>query len=179
LGGIVIRKVIGVLAIICLADAASAAKNADPQAVSRPAVKVPFPQIKDWSSLRIRLERTTCYGWCPAYSVEIGGDGSVSWFGTRFVDAKGSRSSQVPQEKVRALYDAFVKADFFWTLDEYVAPITDLPTATVTISFDGYQKRVVDYAGGHVGMPKVIDDLEDAIDALAGTKEWVGHRREP
>lgn len=168
-----------IIAIVCLAGATSAAKSVDLQAINRPAVKVPFPQIRDWSSLRIRLERTTCYGWCPAYSVEIDGNGSVSWFGWHFVEAKGSRTSRVPQEKVRALYDAFVKADFFWTLDEYVAPITDLPTSTVTISFDGKQKMVVDYAGGHVGMPKVIDDLEDAIDALAGTKEWIGHTREP
>jgi hypothetical protein len=173
------RNIMSILAIACLAGGASAADVPASPAGGRPEVKVPFPQIKDWSSLRIRLERTACYGWCPVYSVEITGDGSVSWYGMRFVVAKGSRSSQIPQEKVRALYDAFVKADFFWTFDEYQAPITDLPTQVLTISFDGREKRIVDYAGGHVGMPKAIDDLEETVDVLAGAKEWIGHTREP
>lgn len=166
----------GVVIVACLTLSASAENL---QTTSRPDVRVPFPPIKDWSSLHIRLERTPCYGWCPAYSVEITADGSVTWFGRHYVEAKGGRSAQVPPEKVRALYAAFVKADFFWTFDKYEAPITDLPTHVISISYDGREKTIVDYAGTHVGMPKAIDDLEEAVDTLAGTKAWIGQTREP
>jgi hypothetical protein len=50
--------------------------------------------------------------------------------------------------------------------------VTDLPTYKVTLSFDGRTKRVVDYAGQMVGLPKVVADLEDAIDKTAGTEKW-------
>ena len=55
----------------------------------------------------------------------------------------------------------------------------DMPTQIIAISFDSHEKRIVDYAGGHVGMPKAIDELEDTVDAAAGTGAWIGHAREP
>ena len=64
-------------------------------------------------------------------------------------------------------------------MDRYEAPITDLPTQIVSISFDGHSKTVVDYAGQNVGMPAAIDELEQAIDDAAGTAAVVGHEREP
>jgi hypothetical protein len=145
----------------------------------RPKVKVPFPPIADWNSLRISLERTPCYGTCPGYSVEIAGDGTVTYMGHHFVAEKGVRSAKIPQAAVRALFEAFVKADFFWSFDEYTAPITDLPTQVVSISFDGHSKSVLDYAGQHEGLPKAIADLEEAIDTAAGTGKWIGHEDRP
>ena len=109
----------------------------------------------------------------------IAGDGTVTYFGEHFVASKGTETTKIAPEKVRALVQAFVAADFFWTFDKYEAPITDLPTQILTISFDGHVKKIVDYAGAQVGMPKVIDDLEDAVDAAAGSAVWVGHAREP
>ncbi len=139
----------------------------------RPPKKIPFPAIADWSTLKLTLQRTMCFGTCPAYSVEIGADGTVRYEGTNFVAVVGKHQAHIPADRVRALYDAFVKADFFWTFDEYRARITDLPTYQVSISFDGRTKSVFDYAGQAVGMPKEISELENAIDAAAGTKKWV------
>jgi len=161
------------------AGTAVAGAAATPVTGLRPKLKAPFPPISDWSSLRITLERTPCYGTCPGYSVEIAGDGTVTYMGQHFVAEKGVRTARIPQSAVRALYDAFVKADFFWSFDEYSAPITDLPTKIVTISFDGHSKSVLDYAGERQGMPKAIADLEEAIDAAAGTAQWIGPAQRP
>jgi hypothetical protein len=171
-------RLTGIFALlVCLAaiPAAGAGNPGD----GRPAVQVPFPDIADWSSLRIRLQRTACYGWCPVYSVEIAGDGTVTYFGERFVKEKGTHTTKIAPEKVKALVQAFATANFFWTFDRYETPITDLPTQIVTLSFDGHTKTVVDYAGQHVGMPKAIDALEEAIDEAAGTAPWVGEERQP
>ncbi len=168
-----------------LAVDGSAAGNAivdpafNPIVGRRPTEKVDFPAIKDWNTLSIRLERTACYGTCPAYSVEIAGDGSVNYMGEHFVAAKGPRSAKISEKAVRALYEAFRNAEFFWTFDEYQSPVTDMPTQTISISFDGHSKTVVDYAGQHVGLPKVVADLEDAVDAAAGTAQWIGHEERP
>jgi len=140
---------------------------------ARPDAKVPFPGIKDWSTLRIRLERSGCYGSCPIYSVEISGDGTVSYVGRYYVAVTGVQTYHIDQEAVRGLYRAFEKAEFFWTYDAYESPITDFPTYTISISFDGHSKTIVDYAGKRAGMPKVITDLEDTIDAVAGTERWI------
>jgi hypothetical protein len=167
-----------VLALALSAPLAAAPADPGLRSGGRPEVRIPFPPIKDWSTLRIELQRTPCYGWCPAYRVAITGDGTVTYFGERFVASKGSKTAKIAPENVRALVQAFVAADFFWTFDQYQAPITDLPTQIISISFDGHSKKIVDYAGGHVGMPKAIDALEDAVDAAAGTAVWVGQVRE-
>ena len=105
----VIRILILLAGAVAIAQPAAAADQAisDPAIApvngSRPAQKVPFPAIKNWNSLRIQLQRTACYGWCPAYSVEISGDGTVLYFGERFVATKGAKSWTIPQDKVRAL----------------------------------------------------------------------------
>lgn len=139
----------------------------------RPLTKVAFPTIRDWNSLKIVLQRTVCFGKCPAYTVEISGDGTVCYDGLGFVAITGQRKAHIPADNVRALWDAFVKADFFWTFDEYRAGVTDLPTNRLSISFDGKSKTVVDYDGREIGMPKQVSELENAIDATANTKKWL------
>jgi hypothetical protein len=150
-----------------------------PAPPKRPKQRVPFPPIADWSSLRITLERTPCYGTCPGYSVEIAGDGTVTYIGQHFVAESGVRTAKIPQSAVRALYEAFVKAEFFWSFDEYRAPVTDLPTKLISISYDGHSKAVLDYAGERAGMPKAIAELEMAIDAAAGTAKWIRYPDKP
>ena len=140
---------------------------------SKPPQQAPFPAITDWKSLTITLERTLCFGACPDYRVQIGADGKVSYIGRAFVAITGEHVDQVPMAAVRTLYEAFVAADFFAARDSYKAGITDNPTYTVSISFDGHTKTVVDYVGRSVGMPKEITTLEDAIDATAQTAKWV------
>ncbi|GEM_PF-2451728 len=139
----------------------------------RPAARVPFPAIADWSSLRITLVRSVCFGACPAYTVEIDGDGTVRYHGERYVAVTGNRTDRIDAAKVRALFDRFRRADYFWTFDHYRAQVTDLPQFTTSISFDGHSKSVSDYAGRWIGMPEDVYDLEGAIDEAAGTGKWV------
>ena len=139
----------------------------------RPTRKISFPGIVDWRTLKFTLERATCFGSCPVYRVEITADGTVNYKGHGSVVITEEHRAHVPTQAVRTLYDSFVKAEFFWTFDKYQASITDLPTYYISISFDGRTKRIVDYAGLAVGMPKEIATLEAAIDAVAETERWV------
>jgi hypothetical protein len=146
----------------------------------RPFQHVAFPDIKNWSSLRISFERTQCFGDCPIYKVTVAGDGTVSWHGEAFVKTKGSAVAQIAPEKVRGLFEAFRKAEFFWLFDRYIATgIADVPYHITTIAFDGHTKTVTEYAGEEMGMPEVVHELEWAIDEAANTAQWIGPPDDP
>lgn len=148
-----------------------------------------FPPV-DPAKVRITLERSACYGTCPDYKVTIYGDGRVSFTtGTeptgrvlgshrqfavsQGVLLPGTHEDRIAPEAVAALVEKFRAAGFFRLKSEYQAGVTDNPT--YVLSFDTGRKSmtVLDYVGREAGMPEAVTDLENAVDALAGTDRWV------
>lgn len=138
--------------------------------------RVPFPEIKDWKSLRMTLERSACYGTCPAYSVTVSGDGTVAFHGGSHVVVRGDQQDHISEPAVKDLFAAFHRADFFSLKDEYTYPVTDNPTYITSIEFDGYRKAVKDYIGISAGMPDAVAQLEEHVDRTVGTWKWVSGR---
>ncbi len=137
-----------------------------------PSVHVPAPAVRPDSRVDITLSRSMCYGRCPVYKVSVSTKGIV-FDGEEFVAAKGRSIDVVDPSAVRALAKKFVTADFYSMRDEYRASVTDNSTYTLSISIDGQKKQVVDYVGQWVGMPAVIVELEDDVDAIADTDQWI------
>lgn len=137
------------------------------------AARVPFPEPKDLRSLRISLKRTLCFGSCPAYSVEIDGTGNVTYRGEENVLITAEHHATISRQAVSILLQAFRDADYFSLRDGYTQRVTDNPTYTTSIQFDGHKKSVVDYVGSGVGMPDVVTELEDKIDEIAETGKWL------
>jgi len=135
--------------------------------------KTAFPEIRNWNSLRMKLTRTGCFGTCPDYEVEVRGDGSVAWRGNMFVLITGQHKAHMSKDAVKELFERFREADYFSLKDKYVTSVTDCPTFTTSIEFDGHKKSVVDYMGLESGMPTAVADLELTIDETAGTKKWI------
>jgi hypothetical protein len=117
----------------------------------------------------ITLQRTACFGTCPAYKVSIESDGRVTYDGSQFVRVTGRQETRIPVSAVVGLVETVNRIGFFKLEDTYAAPITDLPTTTVTVTSGGRTKRVVDY----VGAPKELRELERQIDDVAGTRRWI------
>ena len=124
--------------------------------------------------MRITLNRSGCYGRCPAYEVEIHGDGTVLYNGKANVRTKGRRVAKISHASLVKLVDVFREADYFSLAERYVAGVTDNPAYVSSISFDGQSKSVLDYVGRNVGMPPGVSDVEAAIDRLSGASKWVG-----
>ena len=141
-------------------------------------VQIPFPEIHDWNSLRITLSRSGCYGTCPAYEIEIHGDGTVLYDGAGYVGTTGRRKLKISQPSLVKLVDAFRKADYFSHADGYIHGVTDMPTCVSSISGDGQSKSVLDYLGRDLGMPPAVSDVEEAIDRLSGASELIRHRQD-
>ena len=152
------------------------AQNLKPKAGRGSEVDVPFPEIHDWNSLRITLNRSGCYGICPIYEVEIHGDGTVLYDGKAYVRTKGRRMTKISHESLVKLVDFFRKADYFSLADRYESATSDYPTYVSSISFDGLSKSVLDYAGEEVGMPSSVSNMEAAIDHLSGASKWIGRK---
>src|SRR2546423_10273722 len=106
-----------------------------------------FPEVKDWNSLRMGLKRSMCYGTCPAYSVEVHGNGEVDFNGESHVLITGRHRDWIPKQLVRDLVTYFEGADYFSLKDEYVATVTDNPSYVTWIEFDRHKKSVTDYVG--------------------------------
>lgn len=127
----------------------------------------------------ISLQRTVCFGFCPAYTVTISGDGQVTYNGERFVNVQGEQSAQIPAADVQRLLERFDAIGFDNLRDEYRAHVTDLPTTTITLTRNGRTKRVVDYGGMGAGMPESVRQLQDEIDRTANTARWVLRNGQP
>jgi hypothetical protein len=121
----------------------------------------------------ITLSRSVCFGFCPAYTVTISGDGEVRYVGERFVNVRGEQRATIPRADVERLLRRFDEIGFDNLRDEYRASITDVPTYTIVLERNGRRKGVVDYAGLSAGMPRAVRDLQDEIDRVAGTDRWV------
>jgi ankyrin repeat protein len=137
--------------------------------------EVPFPAQVDRATLEFGLERTSCYGSCPAYKVTIAGDGTVNWYGGAGWGAKvpGHHVGHVPEKTVTELLDRFRAADFLSALPHYHSNWTDNPTQTLTLRMGDRTWTVVDYDGLKDGLPVPVRELEAAVDEAADTKLWL------
>lgn len=122
--------------------------------------------------VRISMERTECYGTCPAYFVEVRGDGTAIYEGRSHVTVLGKHQYRVDPAKVAQLVERARGADLWSAERRYAAAITDNPTTTLWIAFGKQEREIVDYAGERVGMPVAITGFQDLVDELAGTRQW-------
>lgn len=89
-------------------------------------------------------------------------------------DVEGKQPAKVNANAVRRLAQKFIDADFYSMDNTYDRHVVDSPWYSLTISIDGRTKRVEDHDGPLEGMPEVVRELEDDVDALAGTSRLTG-----
>ena len=145
--------------------------------------RMPFPEVPDPAKVKITLTRTFCYGTCPAYTVSITGDGTVTFhttmIGTRSIGVlvPGDHTAHIPSAAVQALLQKFRDANFFSALNTYSVNtpnrnVSDLPTYTMSLDVGPQVKTVVGYGDLEAGMPMAINNLEYEIDKTADTDRW-------
>jgi hypothetical protein len=99
----------------------------------------------------IRLQRTSCMGTCPFYTVTIDARGTVTYEGERSVRVVGRRTAQIDTSLVAGLLARAERIHFFDMRDAYraienpdgtVTGVTDLPRTFVTVTVNGRTKKV-------------------------------------
>lgn len=131
------------------------------------------PALRPTSNVMITLARSGCFGPCPSYKVTISTSEGIVFDGDGFVVSSGRHVDSADPKKIRKLATEFLADDFYSMDPTYRASVTDCPTYTISVSIDGHKKAVEDYMGSWVGMPEVVTDLEDKVDAFARTRRWI------
>ena len=126
----------------------------------------------------IVLERTRCFGTCPAYRLSLARAGTV-----RFTSRWPADTPPGQGTVTAAAFDELVAQAGrigFWQLPDRIqgSPlcrmmVTDLPTATVTLFARGRSKVVEDYHGCTGGPLDELRRFEQRIDSVAGSRRWV------
>ena len=97
----------------------------------------------DLKTVTILLDRTACYGTCPAYKVTIHGDGRVEYTGEENVRAKGAREGRIEKTGIAELLSEFTRAKFLSISRDYseekctCGRCTDMPTAITELRLSG------------------------------------------
>jgi hypothetical protein len=125
----------------------------------------------------ITLERTSCFGTCPIYSVQIFEDGKVVYEGKHFVAVEGRQVSKIPSEKIQELIHKFLTIDYFSLQDKYETiknkdgtetVAFDLPATYTSLRMGSRKKKIKDY----FGTPDRLRELENEIDRAVNFHQW-------
>src|SRR4051812_25020832 len=91
----------------------------------------------------VTLERTTCFGSCPAYKVTLRSDGTIIYEGKRFVSMMGTYKGQAYD--FDRLTEFILAQDYFNLKDAYTRPVTDMPSTITSVVRGGKRKTINDY----------------------------------
>lgn len=127
----------------------------------------------------IVLERTGCFGSCPAYRLVVSRFGTIHFESLNPDDSGRTASGGLPKGAFDELDFAFRRGGLLRLPDRIAddssycaARVTDASTAIVTLFLPVRVKRVVDY-GGCLWAPAALRDFETAIDRFTRSSRWV------
>lgn len=130
------------------------------------------------SDFEISLNRSGCFGTCPAYSVTVEADGAVNYNGRAFVIVEGGQEGTISEDEVKYLFDLVNIAGFFALEERYTMSVTDLPTIDTSVKMYRMSKSVSHYGTGcgteYDSAPAGLCRIEEYLEALVMEFEWVG-----
>lgn len=119
-------------------------------------------------SLVFVLQRTPCFGHCPAYRIEVFRSGYATFNGVVHVENMGPHEGRVEPGILRELVQKADSIGFHRMLDAYDADVTDLPSAIVRIVADGRDKQVK----ARVGTPQRLREYIEHAESLLLPLVW-------
>ncbi|MBH8568916.1 hypothetical protein KB206_08490 [Microvirga sp. STS02] len=116
----------------------------------------------------LTFERTPCYGFCPAYIMEVYADGRVAYEGRHSVPMMGKHELKMPAAAVADMLRQAREARFETFEKNYSSGATDLPSTIVTIRQpDGTLKKVTVEANAPENVKSYFTYLTTQFDQLA------------
>ncbi len=128
---------------------------------------------------KILLEKTKCYGPCPAYKLTIYADGKIEFFGEKFVNVIGQHVKKISQEKVALMLTEADSINFFELNGKY-GSAADVSEVKITITKEGKTRQLVYCHECNLTNEKEIaalTKLEDKIVELAEIADWLKYER--
>jgi hypothetical protein len=119
----------------------------------------------------IGIERTPCFGTCPAYSFIVKSDGTFRYKGTQFAKRQGEFKGVIRTHAFHRLAGFIKDSNYMELDDEYSRLITDNPTTYTTVVMNGKRKTIKNYADAG---PTRLWAIEQLIDSLMENAQWDG-----
>lgn len=117
----------------------------------------------------ITLERSTCFGSCPAYLLQIDSSGAVSFKQGPPSNRHDERTSTITAEQFQGLTAGFTAIRFFDLDDAYGPTYEDGPTTTLGLLLEGKAKKVTHSDRS----PPGLVELERRIECTANVHGWL------
>ena len=122
----------------------------------------------------VRLRRSSCYGWCPEYAVEVDISGGVHYVGGSNVMTHGPATWEMSAETLQSLRRAVLLA---WRTEMPHAEcacgcVTDVPCVELT-TWEKEAPWTVYYDQGCEGLPPAIQALELEVDRAVAINRWM------
>ncbi|HEY0978492.1 MAG TPA: DUF6438 domain-containing protein [Flavobacteriales bacterium] len=119
-------------------------------------------------SVFFQLERTPCFGSCPAFRVVVKGNGDATYVGQRFAPREGTYAGKITAAQMAELRKMADEVGFFGMDDRYDGQVTDLPSTIIRVSNGGLTKKVV----GRVGPPVAFKEFAKFAEGLFEQVQW-------
>ena len=134
--------------------------------------------------LMITLERGRGLNPSPEYKLIITGDGVVVFEGRHSVKQEGATiKSAISQERLKQLIAEFDRVKFFSLEDDYWmdrsvcgAVFSDAESVYTYIRINGKSKTIRHYHGCR-NAPKELTELENKIDEIVNTAQWLPDKK--
>ena len=117
----------------------------------------------------IGIERTGCFGTCPAYTFTVKNDGSFRYMGEKFVERTGEFTGSVPVPEFNRLAQFIRDSGYMELEDSYTRSVTDNPTVFTMVVMNGKRRTVRNYANAG---PTELWAIEQLIDDLMVKATW-------
>ncbi len=112
---------------------------------------------------QIVMERTACFGTCPAYRIIINKDGQTKYISRYYTEYEGTFEKQLDQEKTAELFNEFAKYHVDTCQEEYKSLVQDLPGIIYEFTYKNGKEQVIRQA--EFG-PEFLKELARKVDAL-------------
>lgn len=119
--------------------------------------------------MEIGLERTGCYGTCPAYTFVITADGKCNYEGGKYAKIQGKKTGRTRVDIFNRLATLVKEMGVFELQDEYTAAIYDVPSAYFTAATKEKRKTIRDHAGL---APVQLWAVEQLMDKILEEVKW-------
>ncbi|PYS08976.1 MAG: hypothetical protein DMG15_25285 [Acidobacteria bacterium] len=129
----------------------------------------PIPADVGHTQYAITLERTTCFGACPAYLLQIDPSGAVSFRQGPPANRREERTSTITVDQFHNLVAGFAAIHFFDLNDVYPETSSDLPTVHIGLTLEGKTKTIT-----HSDVPPPgLEELERTIERTTNIHRWL------
>lgn len=110
----------------------------------------------------MKLERTICFGRCPAYKLTINAGGEVDYEGLRFAPDSSKVHTNLSKTKLKTIVYLLKEADLTQYKDRYDAEVSDLPATILGCDMGEWSKSIF----MRYRVPDKLDSLVTEIESV-------------